>query len=164
MCNLKLLNCNQCSLFNYSANPFISSRLFASQNLERAYLTHPFHCCAFKFPSRHDPVRHEQQIKLMEEFMKCKTKGLGQNYESMRINESDVELLSRTKRRLSVRLIRSGFVGDDNETMYSMATTSQDFSDDSPFINDVDGTFHQPLEPVASNNSLEALCGELSGK
>lgn len=29
-------------------------------NLKEAFLTHPFHCCAFKFPEQHDPMRHAQ--------------------------------------------------------------------------------------------------------
>lgn len=37
------------------------------QNLREAWLTHSFHCCAFKFPSRHDPIRHEQRQKYLAE-------------------------------------------------------------------------------------------------
>jgi hypothetical protein len=85
-----------------------------------------------------------------------------QSSETMKINESESEIVSRIKRSLSVRLVRSGYVANDNETMYSMSTTSQDFVDDSAFINDLDGVFHEP-SPVANNN-LEALCGNLSGK
>lgn len=36
------------------------------QALKEAYLTHPFHCCAFKYPEQHDPKKHA----LMEENMK----------------------------------------------------------------------------------------------
>jgi hypothetical protein len=28
------------------------------QHLKEAWLTYSFHCCAFKFPARHDPTRH----------------------------------------------------------------------------------------------------------
>lgn len=35
-----------------------------------ARLTHPFHCCAFKYPEQHDPQRHAQY---QEKFKKaCK--------------------------------------------------------------------------------------------
>lgn len=30
------------------------------QNLKVAKLTHPFHCCAFKYPEQHNPQRHAQ--------------------------------------------------------------------------------------------------------
>uniref|UniRef100_A0A182K8C9 G-protein coupled receptors family 1 profile domain-containing protein n=1 Tax=Anopheles christyi TaxID=43041 RepID=A0A182K8C9_9DIPT len=36
---------------------------FAKHNLRTAYLTHSFHCCAFKFPARHDPDAHERNLK-----------------------------------------------------------------------------------------------------
>lgn len=40
------------------------------QNLRFAWLTHPFHCCAFKFPQRHDPYRHAQRIKYLADLHK----------------------------------------------------------------------------------------------
>lgn len=35
-----------------------------------AWLTHSFHCCAFKFPQRHDPYRHAQRIKYLNDLHK----------------------------------------------------------------------------------------------
>ncbi|XP_037044628.1 thyrotropin receptor isoform X2 [Bradysia coprophila] len=32
------------------------------KNLRVAWLTHSFHCCAFQFPSRHDPQRHASRM------------------------------------------------------------------------------------------------------
>lgn len=99
----------------------------------------------------------------MEQFRdECKSKGYVQTSDTKRINESEVEFVARMKRSLSVRLVRSGYVRNDNETMYLMSTTSHDFVDDSAFIDDFEGVFHEPLnEP---KNHLEALCGNLSGK
>ncbi|XP_052863687.1 thyrotropin receptor [Anopheles cruzii] len=37
--------------------------VYKFQSLRTAYLTHSFHCCAFKFPARHDPDAHEQNLK-----------------------------------------------------------------------------------------------------
>lgn len=37
------------------------------QNLRVAWLTHSFHCCAFQFPSRHDPQRHALRLKYLSE-------------------------------------------------------------------------------------------------
>lgn len=36
------------------------------QNLKEAHLTHPFHCCAFKYPEQHDPkgyAEYQDKIK-----------------------------------------------------------------------------------------------------
>ncbi|XP_030376013.1 lutropin-choriogonadotropic hormone receptor [Scaptodrosophila lebanonensis] len=42
--------------------------IYNFQNLQRAYLTHSFHCCAFEFPSRHDPQRHAQRMQEVEKW------------------------------------------------------------------------------------------------
>ncbi|XP_068082589.1 follicle-stimulating hormone receptor isoform X2 [Anabrus simplex] len=34
--------------------------VYSFKHLREAWLTYSFHCCAFKFPARHDPVRHAQ--------------------------------------------------------------------------------------------------------
>ncbi|GJQ78335.1 hypothetical protein Trydic_g22166 [Trypoxylus dichotomus] len=36
--------------------------------LEKAYLTHHFHCCAFKYPEQHNPWRHAQYENRMRQF------------------------------------------------------------------------------------------------
>lgn len=43
---------------------------FPFKNLRVAWLTHSFHCCAFKFPQRHDPYRHAQRIKYLADLHK----------------------------------------------------------------------------------------------
>lgn len=47
------------------------------QNLRVAWLTHPFHCCAFKFPSRHDPQRYHQRQQYLAQLKRtCIDNGL----------------------------------------------------------------------------------------
>lgn len=101
----------------------------------------------------------------MDQFRaECKAKGYMQPSEVMKINGSDVEITSmKVKRSLSVRLIRSGkFI--DNETVYSMSTSSQDYDDNNGFSEDdgLGGRFHPPVS--VPNEYLEAICGNLSGK
>ncbi|XP_055543900.1 follicle-stimulating hormone receptor isoform X2 [Wyeomyia smithii] len=46
------------------------------KNLQTAFLTHSFHCCAFKFPARHDPTGHEEDLRrYYEEQKKCNADG-----------------------------------------------------------------------------------------
>lgn len=40
--------------------------LYFFKNLRFAYLTHSFHCCAFKFPKRHDKELYEKKLKWIE--------------------------------------------------------------------------------------------------
>ncbi|KAH8359768.1 hypothetical protein KR093_008711, partial [Drosophila rubida] len=42
--------------------------IYNLQSLQRAHLTHSFHCCAFQFPSRHDPQRHAQRMQELEKW------------------------------------------------------------------------------------------------
>ena len=36
-------------------------------------MTHSFHCCAFKYPSRHDPLRHaERMLEITKWQQECK--------------------------------------------------------------------------------------------
>lgn len=49
---------------------FVTYVFFREQNLRYAWLTHPFHCCAFKFPERHDPQRYAQREKYLAELHK----------------------------------------------------------------------------------------------
>lgn len=147
------------------------NNMFNSQNLERAFLTHSFHCCAFKFPSRHDPLRHVEQLKLMDRFRaECKLKGyMQQSSEAMKSNESLAEfaeiISAKVKRSLSTRLVRSGSISAANETFYSMSTISQEYEDNSNSFMDEDiegGFFHSPA--TLPNEYLEAICGNLSEK
>lgn len=108
--------------------------LFLSQNLERAYLTHPFHCCAFKFPEQHDPQKHREYLKNLEKFHECKNE--------IPVTET-TSMFSRRRKRSS-----SGF---NDETP---ATESNNFDDEFD-----EGMFHNPVE---MNRTLIANCGNLS--
>ncbi|XP_073984068.1 thyrotropin receptor-like isoform X2 [Rhodnius prolixus] len=37
-------------------------------HLKKAYLTYFFHCCAFHYPERHDPARHQKYLEAMRKF------------------------------------------------------------------------------------------------
>ncbi|XP_053672544.1 follicle-stimulating hormone receptor [Anopheles nili] len=52
------------------------------KNLRIAYLTHSFHCCAFKFPARHDPDAHERNLK---KFYEVQQQCIANGYSTPRI-------------------------------------------------------------------------------
>nr|XP_016932820.2 lutropin-choriogonadotropic hormone receptor [Drosophila suzukii]XP_036675521.1 lutropin-choriogonadotropic hormone receptor [Drosophila suzukii]XP_036675522.1 lutropin-choriogonadotropic hormone receptor [Drosophila suzukii] len=57
--------------------------IYNFRNLQRAYLTHSFHCCAFQFPSRHDPQRHAQRMLEIEKWRKqCKSESVSRQERS----------------------------------------------------------------------------------
>ncbi|XP_034138262.1 lutropin-choriogonadotropic hormone receptor isoform X2 [Drosophila guanche] len=56
--------------------------IYNFRNLQRAYLTHSFHCCAFQFPSRHDPERHAQRVREIEKWRElCQSQRLARKAE-----------------------------------------------------------------------------------
>lgn len=111
----------------------------STQNLERAYLTHPFHCCAFKFPEQHDPLKHREYLINLEKFHECKN----ENPVTDSISQLSEAPSSRRRRRNSV-----GFNDD------SPITESSNLEDD--FF---EGQFHPPVQ---MNRTLIADCGNLS--
>lgn len=42
--------------------------VYSFKSIEKAQLTYPYHCCAFQFPQQHDPRRHMESMKKMEQF------------------------------------------------------------------------------------------------
>ncbi|XP_072949574.1 follicle-stimulating hormone receptor-like isoform X1 [Epargyreus clarus] len=132
--------------------------IYEFQQLERAYLTHHFHCCAFAFPERHNPARHalyETQKAIMAQ--RC---GHG--------NQKTTALTRkrRAMERLSPILLANTQVLDDDST----ATTSEEydsvanddyFSDTGSFEYDDQGDFHAPV----NNTSIQGVayeCGNFS--
>ncbi|XP_036342565.1 lutropin-choriogonadotropic hormone receptor-like [Rhagoletis pomonella] len=53
--------------------------IYNFKNLQRAFLTHSFHCCAFEFPSRHDPLRHAERLKEIEKWQQRCSKNVNEN-------------------------------------------------------------------------------------
>lgn len=53
--------------------------LYFFKNLRIAYLTHSFHCCAFKFPKRHDKQLYEKKLKWIEQMQNICRQGISIN-------------------------------------------------------------------------------------
>lgn len=134
------------------------------QNLEKAWLTHSFHCCAFKFPSRHDPTRHVQQLELVERFKsECKAKGYTQQLVPVQVGRHTEEKVDqsaamRSRRSAVIRLIRSHAVTKNNSL--TGVSIQPVYDNDDNF--DLDGYFHEPA--TVPNDYLEAICGNLTLK
>jgi hypothetical protein len=55
---------------DYGSVQFIETWLFVFQYLRVAWLTYPYHCCAFQFPATHHPeefAKHEVSILTTKE-------------------------------------------------------------------------------------------------
>jgi hypothetical protein len=104
-------------------------------------LTHPFHCCAFKYPSRHDPIRHKQHLDFIRNLEKdCKGKK----------NASILDEKRKTSKR------------DLHRDLNENATHSDAELKEVTFWNDIDQGGFFLAEPVDMEDNLEALCGNLT--
>ncbi|KAM7360991.1 leucine-rich repeat-containing G protein-coupled receptor 1 [Cochliomyia hominivorax] len=75
--------------------------IYNFKNLQKAYLTHSFHCCAFKFPSRHDPRRHAERLKEIEKWQQqCNNKNDNNNNNNKFITENSNNKSKQSNRRL----------------------------------------------------------------
>ncbi|XP_070508722.1 lutropin-choriogonadotropic hormone receptor-like isoform X2 [Chironomus tepperi] len=119
------------------------------KNLEKAYLTHPFHCCAFKFPSRHDPRRYNEHLQLIKlSKHDCESK--------MKMNESSSVLNYSIRNVRAIKLNESGRMTEALGLMDLYDTTEIGID------NDIDrlGTFMNG--PVDPHDNFEAMCGKFN--
>lgn len=69
--------------------------LYFFKNLRIAYLTHSFHCCAFKYPKRHDKQLYEKKLKWIEQMQNICRQGISINDKTRKrrniVKETDVE-------------------------------------------------------------------------
>lgn len=72
--------------------------LYFFKNLRFAYLTHSFHCCAFKFPKRHDKELYEKKSKWIEKLQDNCRRNIVEGV--VEIDGSDMQI-SRSKRNLN---------------------------------------------------------------
>ncbi|CAG9811298.1 unnamed protein product [Chironomus riparius] len=119
------------------------------KNLEKAYLTHPFHCCAFKFPSRHDPRRYNEHLQLIKlSKHDCESK--------LKMNESSSVL------NYSIRDVRAIKFNESDKMTEAMGLMDLYDTTETGTDNDIDrmGTFMNG--PVDPHENFEAMCGKFN--
>lgn len=61
------------------------------RSLQEAHLTHSFHCCAFKYPARHDPKLYAERQQQKEKILKlCAESSTKANPEVTELTRNDV--------------------------------------------------------------------------
>lgn len=125
--------------------------------MAKAFLTHSFHCCAFKFPAQHDPLSHERFIKVIEEFKNdCKAKGYNSHAGDINAINNN---FARKKKRHSHNMIDMTPNSNASKTVHVT-----NFFDNLHEIADYEmegfeGTFHAPIN---NNHDVEAMCGNIT--
>ncbi|XP_066148503.1 follicle-stimulating hormone receptor-like isoform X2 [Euwallacea fornicatus] len=135
--------------------------LYDLQSLKTAILTHPFHCCAFKYPKQHAPTKHAAYEESMRQICLKSQMSFQTNYKKRRRSLGDLDyrpqmILNRTLLRTS-EATQKPLIGHfiENEK------PSPNYYDES--MGEDMGTFHS--SPTAINTTyIEILCGNISFK
>ncbi|XP_075978019.1 lutropin-choriogonadotropic hormone receptor-like [Anticarsia gemmatalis] len=136
--------------------------IYEFQNLQKAYLTHHFHCCAFEFPERHNPTRHklfETQIALMK--AKCaqlKTPATRKRRSLEPIRAIPDEFYSRAE--------TENFTTDSFEEDLSTATTAEENENiEEEYFGDSGSWEDEAVDNVPGNGfGVSAQCGNFSAR
>ncbi|XP_060648906.1 lutropin-choriogonadotropic hormone receptor isoform X1 [Drosophila nasuta] len=140
--------------------------IYNFQNLQKAHLTHSFHCCAFQFPSRHDPLRHAQRMqeleKLREQCYSNRDLVMQLNKPNLAASQTDevVDQFGRWERSIPNGL--NDFVSYQNTEMPLNDGTpnSYNYLTDSTMINI--GVFHEQITLNPEDDQLAEYCGNFT--
>ncbi|KAF5297139.1 hypothetical protein FQA39_LY02719 [Lamprigera yunnana] len=160
--------------------------IYELKNLKEAYLTHPFHCCAFKYPAQHDPKGYAQY----QETIKAACKNAASS-----LDTGPVRFKKRSARAVeswSDSFSDSIYLGVHYEAHHNLPsvpidwspntehlrtyTGKSDFSHLNPLrgktfehiqaggISEEEdmGTFHQTSAEILDNNPVNAFCGNIT--
>ncbi|XP_017119258.1 lutropin-choriogonadotropic hormone receptor [Drosophila elegans] len=123
--------------------------IYNFRNLQRAYLTHSFHCCAFQFPSRHDPQRHAQRMLEIQKWREqCKSDHVS------RKERSTVDNLNSMPEEFG----SFGSTDQSATDMTSMTYASFDYMSDDTMNK---GTFHEKIT-LNPEDDIDELCGNFT--
>ncbi|XP_015047170.2 lutropin-choriogonadotropic hormone receptor [Drosophila yakuba] len=124
--------------------------IYNFRNLQRAYLTHSFHCCAFQFPSRHDPQRHAQRMLEIEKWRKqCKSDSGSRKERSTLDSSFDMPEDFGT----------FGSSDDSATNITPITFASFDYMADDTMNK---GTFHEKIVLNPEDDSSAELCGNFT--
>ncbi|XP_055853615.1 lutropin-choriogonadotropic hormone receptor isoform X2 [Episyrphus balteatus] len=132
--------------------------IYNFQNLQEAWLTHSFHCCAFQFPSTHDPIRHAQNLlEIKRRQMTCtnKLKKHSKQRRSTFNKKHKKEMFSFEKRSIEIGTESSittldHFSGEQIQSKDNHGAAEVDF-----------GEFHQTAD-IFPGSQIEAYCGNVN--
>ncbi|CAH2048850.1 unnamed protein product, partial [Iphiclides podalirius] len=132
--------------------------IYEFQHLQKAFLTHHFHCCAFAFPERHNPARHalyETQKALMAK--RCQQLTAEQRRKRSP-NSNKVYKFGVEDAQEGAAEAEDSAATSEEYTL----TDSEYFSDSGSFEDDDEG-FHELVNSTLSRGvTYVAACGNLS--
>ncbi|XP_023035497.1 follicle-stimulating hormone receptor [Drosophila willistoni] len=138
--------------------------IYNFQNLQRAYLTHSFHCCAFQFPSRHDPQRHAQRMEEIKKWREdCNANRKKGQVKTSSVSSSNELLLGRWEdTNVNEKWDHIDFYNatedTENEVLANPFEPVDYMSDSSMNI----GVFHDSITINREDDQLDVYCGNFT--
>ncbi|KAK4884472.1 hypothetical protein RN001_000743, partial [Aquatica leii] len=161
--------------------------IYELKSLQEAYLTHPFHCCAFKYPAQHDPKGYAQYQETIKAACKNTVPALdtGQTAKVKRRSPRRVESWSDP-------FSDSGYIDVHYEAHHNLPNTPLDWTPNidhfkahtgrsdyghlyplrGQTIEHIEGlsiseeedfgTFHQTSAEILENKPVNAFCGNIT--
>ncbi|XP_063918827.1 lutropin-choriogonadotropic hormone receptor-like isoform X2 [Zophobas morio] len=156
--------------------------IYDLEHLKVARLTHPFHCCAFKYPEQHDPQRHAQYQEKIKKMCqdgtfavdtgqttehKRRKRWFHEDYdsESSGLGYENIERVPSPPKDWTPNL--EHFKGHPNRTDHShlnpLRGKTIQHEEARPMEVDEDfGTFHAKSAEMTGRQSVVAVCGNLA--
>ncbi|KAK5648565.1 hypothetical protein RI129_003457 [Pyrocoelia pectoralis] len=156
--------------------------IYELRHLQEAYLTHPFHCCAFKYPAQHDPIGYAQYQEAVRAACEYRAPALdtGHFVKFKKRSARDFEMWSDPFEDLGYDDVK--YETHHNAPKVPIAWTTNhkkrpsDYSHLNPlrgqtieYVEGVDtpqdedfGTFHQTSAEIPENKPFDAFCGNLT--
>ncbi|XP_039282998.1 LOW QUALITY PROTEIN: lutropin-choriogonadotropic hormone receptor [Nilaparvata lugens] len=115
--------------------------VYSFDSLKDVYLTYSCHCCAFRFPARHDPAGFRRHKEFVEKMIRdCSSSHLGEN-----VSYND----RANQQNISFGPANTSFWNNIEFTSGSSTTSSEE-------------TFHS-IVAVSPNGQLQVRCGHMLG-
>ncbi|XP_044729178.1 lutropin-choriogonadotropic hormone receptor-like [Chrysoperla carnea] len=136
--------------------------IYDFKHLKEAWLTYSFHCCAFKYPARHDPTKHKN-YQLYLDHIREHCKGYAINKRDLYENENQIQLPQDTADNiLPINEFWGDIISNNSTESYPDPNGLEAADEPDSFESNVDGQFgmfHESMTPFKNNTFA---CGTLS--
>ncbi|KAL1501143.1 hypothetical protein ABEB36_006527 [Hypothenemus hampei] len=134
--------------------------LYDLQSLKVAKLTHPFHCCAFKYPKQHAPTKHAAYEENMRQLCLKSQKTFINDFKK---RKRDLDSLAEYRLQFDFENFHKTTTGTTQKPLTGKFIENQQPKDDDEEIYEDIGTFHSRPTQI-NHTSIEIFCGNINFK
>ncbi|CAG9863166.1 unnamed protein product [Phyllotreta striolata] len=131
--------------------------VFNFQFLKEAWLTYPYHCCAFKFPRTHNPWEYEKHVRFIKELQSaCNTKNTTSNKD---LNSDGFHNWLPANLSVNTEVQSEEFWGEEHEVFHN--ASNDEFFVKTAYCGELSRNYHEiKCDPIPDAfNPCEDLMG-----